>query len=110
MTDPDFASFQVFVRPDQAGLILNKDNWPSWIVIRPWEKRSRKPGRQINNLPQDPGPQRIETVIGVPTNRPRTPRGIDPSNSDQGNSISSNSIYCTPENWFDDASDYSYNY
>ena len=95
MVDPDFASFQVFVQPDHAAMILDKSNWPSWIIVRSWEKRSRKSrdARRVDNLPlYDTEPQRIQTIVGV--RKPSTPMY-------GRHDLNSGSIYCTPENWYD---------
>ena len=100
MVDPDFASYQVFVQPDQATVILDKNSWPSWIVVRPWEKRGRKsgePGRRVN-VSRDAGVHRIQTVIGV--HRKPSPRVLNTSAHDFAHD-SYESRYCTPTNWYD---------
>ena len=107
MIDPDFASFQVFVQPDQTDVILDKSSWPSWMIIRPWEKRGRKSGesKRIRNVTRDSGAKKIETVIGVHASRPTTPysyRRCAPAESGLVRDTDhTGSIYCTPVNWYD---------
>ena len=90
LPDPDFASFQVYVQPDQSARILDKNKWPSWIIVRPWEKRSRARTAARNRSHDSSEPQKIETVIGV--HRPMAP---------QSQECHLRSIYSAPENWYD---------
>ena len=102
MDDPDFASFQVFVQPDQAARILDKCSWPTWIIVRPWEKRGRKSGNTVGSrgLPRGSGGQKIETIIGVHS-KPSTP--CEPKQSHPGYVYDScGDIYGTPNNWYDE--------
>ena len=97
MEDPDFVSFQIFARPDKAGLILDKSKWPSWVIVRPWEKRGRKGNIRTGSPPVDMS-NPIETVIGVHSYQSGTPQASYNECNDRDRD---HSDYGTPVNWYD---------
>lgn len=61
MADPDFNSFQVFVSPEDADAVLNKDNWPRFVRVRVWERRGRPRSDDGGRMDL---PKPIPTMIG----------------------------------------------